>query len=83
MPVAPQYVSPRFPSSSPPAKRHQQPQTMMDDDIFNINFNEIFGSAELLAPAHNTRYRGINLPKKKKNGEQMQPRYSRHDAANV
>ncbi len=35
------------------------------DDVFDINFNEIFDSAALMGQP-NSNYRGISLPKKKK-----------------
>ena len=35
------------------------------DDIFNIDFGQIFAPQELLSPPK-SNYRGINLPKKKK-----------------
>ena len=57
------------PSFRPPHRRSHSASSSNPNqdlsDILDINFNEIFASPELLAPPQ-SRYKGINLPKKKK-----------------
>ncbi len=65
MPVA---ASRRSHSASNSGRYNNNNNSNNMDDIFNIDFNEIFAQPDPYSDSR-SNYRGINLPKKKSTGE--------------